>query len=305
MKVYESEDLVNWTYKGNATTGKEVKGAYAPEVVYYNGTFYMTESAQGNGHYIFASDSPTGPFKLVTDNFGYNIDGSFYVGDDGELYFLYPDKYKIWIAPMDKKTMLPGKGTELPASLNKWTEGPGLFRRGDILYLTYAGNHVLSKGYRVGYSYSMGEDPMGKYILPEDNIVLLKVGDGNFGGLGHNSNVTGPNLDSWYTAYHNLLTTSGPTRRMMVDQLLTNGAKLLANGPTYSEVAVPKRPDFETRDVADGFVSDESTEDIYTIEYNVTPTAKSTMDFMFAYEDAKNYVMVRWSMLNETIHFLP
>lgn len=301
VKVYESEDLVNWTYKGLAATGKEVAGAYAPEVVYYNGTFYMAESPEGKGHYILASDSPTGPFKPITDNFGRKIDGSFYVGDDGELYFLYPSNNMIQIAPMNEETMLPEVETSLPATLNGWTEGPGLFRRGDILYLTYAGNTVVSEGYRVGYSYSMGEDPMGEYIMPENNIVLLKAGEGTFGGLGHSSNVIGPNLDSWYTAYHNLLTTAGPTRRMMVDQLVTNGAQLLANGPTYGDVAMPSRPDFETREVTDGFVSDASTEDIYTIEYNVTPAATSVVDFLFAYQDTENYTAVRWSMSDETI----
>lgn len=301
VKVYESEDLVNWTYKGVAASGAEVAGAYAPEVVYYNGTFYMTEAPEGKGHHILASDSPTGPFKPITDNFGRNIDGAFYVGDDGELYFLYAGSNMIQIAPMNEETMLPEIETALPATLNGWTEGPGLFRRGDILYLTYAGNAVTSEGYRVGYSYSMGENPMGEYVLPENNIVLLNAGEGTFGGLGHSSNVIGPNLDSWYTAYHNLIATAGPQRRMMVDQLVTNGAMLLANGPTYSEVAVPERPDFETRDVSDGFVSDESTEEIYTIEYNVTPTGTSKMDFMFAYENAKNYAIVRWNMPEETV----
>ncbi|MBQ8802940.1 MAG: family 43 glycosylhydrolase [Tyzzerella sp.] len=301
VKVYESEDLVNWTYKGVAASGAEVAGAYAPEVVYYNGTFYMTESPEGKGHYILASDSPTGPFKPITDNFGRNIDGAFYVGDDGELYFLYAGGNMIQIAPMNEETMLPEVETALPATLNGWTEGPGLFRRGDILYLTYAGNAVTSEGYRVGYSYSMGEDPMGEYILPENNIVLLKAGEGTFGGLGHSSNVIGPNLDSWYTAYHNLIATSGPQRRMMVDQLVTNGAMLLANGPTYSEVTVPERPDFETRGVDAGFVSEDSTEEIYTIEYNATPAATSEMEFMFAYEDEKNYVAVCWSMPDEAV----
>lgn len=304
IKVYESEDLVNWTYKGFAANDPVLAGAYAPEVVYYNGMFYMCTSPGGSGHYILVSDNPLGPFKLITDNFGCNIDGAFYVGDDGELYFLYAGLGSmIKISPMNEETMIPEFGTELNATLNGWTEGPGLFRRGDILYLTYAGNHVRSKGYRVGYSYSMGEDPMGSYVLPQDNIILLHAGEGSgsFAGLGHSSNVIGPNLDSWYTAYHNLYEGYGMPRRLMIDQLVTNGAMLLANGPTYSEVAVPKRPDFETRDVTDGFLSDKTTEEIYTIEYNVTPTETSDMEFMFAYKDAKNYAAVRWSMQAETM----
>ena len=305
IKVYESEDLVNWTYKGFAANSPVLAGAYAPEVVYYNGLFYMATSPNGKGHYILVGDNPLGPFKLITDNFGCSIDGAFYVADDGELYLLYAgDGSSIKISPMDEATMLPDFGTALPASMNGWTEGPGIFRRGDILYLTYTGNHVHSKGYRVGYSYSMGEDPMGPYIMPENNIIILNCGEGagSFAGLGHSSNVIGPNLDSWYAAYHNLYEGDyGKPRRLMVDQLVTNGAMLLANGPTYSEVAVPKRADFETRNVTNGFISDTSTEDIYTIEYNVTPSAMSQMDLMFAYKNEKNYTAVRWSMPNETM----
>lgn len=304
VKVYESEDLVNWTYKGLAAVGDEVEAAYAPEVVYYNGTFYMTESQHGDGHYMLASDNPIGPFKPVTDNFGRNIDGSFYVGDDGVLYFLYPANNVIQIAPVDLETMLPQIETALTATLNGWTEGPGLFRRGDILYLTYTGNSVTSKGYRVGYSYSMGEDPMGQFVMPENNIILLNAEEGTFSGLGHSSNVLGPNLDSWYTAYHNLLNTAGPQRRYMLDQLVTNGGSLLVNGPTYSDVAIPKRPDFETRDVSDGFLSEVSTGDIYTIEYNVIPAGTSKMNFLFAYKDAKNHMAIRWSMPKQTISLI-
>lgn len=304
VKVYESEDLIHWTYQGLAAYGDQVKGAYAPEVVYYNGMFYMTEAPGGAGHYILASDSPTGPFKQVTENFGRNIDGSFYVGDDGTLYFLYPANNVIQIAEVDTETMLPKIETALSGTLNGWTEGPGLFRRNGIYYLTYAGNSVVSDGYRVGYSYSMGEDPTGDYVLPENNIVLLNVGEDGFTGLGHSSNFVGPNLDSWYTAYHNLVSTAGPQRRLMIDQLVTNGGILLANGPTYSEVAMPKRPDFETRDASDGFISEAVTEEIYTIEYNVTPAGTSVMDFLFAYEDGENYTAVRWSMPEKTVTLL-
>lgn len=305
IKVYESDDLINWTYKGFAARGATLDGAYAPEVVYYDGMFYMNTSPRGKGHYMLVSDNPLGPFELITDNFGCSIDGAYYVGDDGELYFLYAGNGSmIKIAPVDKETMIPKSSTVIYSNMNGWTEGPGLLRRGDILYLTYTGNHVHSKGYRVGYSYNMvEEEPLGPYVIPENNIILLNCGEdaGSFAGLGHSSNVIGPNLDSWYTAYHNLYEGNGKPRRLMVDQLVTNGAMLLANGPTYSEVAMPKRPDFETRDVKDGFLSDKSTEEIYTIEYNVTPKAASNMNFMFAYKDANNYTTVRWSMPKETM----
>ena len=41
IKCWESYDLINWTYCGLCATDVRTKGAYAPEVYYYNGYFYM------------------------------------------------------------------------------------------------------------------------------------------------------------------------------------------------------------------------------------------------------------------------
>ena len=305
IKVYSSPDMINWEYKGFAAQGDITAGAYAPEVVYYNGVFYMTESPGGTGHYILKSDSPLGPFTPVTDNFGRNIDGSFYVGDDSSLYFIYPANNVIQIAKIDKDTMLPEIETALPATLNGWTEGPSLFRRGNMLYLTYTGNNVTSDGYRVGYSYQMGTEPKGDYIMPENNIILLRTGPENFRGLGHSSNVVGPNLDSWYTAYHNLISVAGPQRRLMIDRLVTNGGMLLANGPTYTAVSTPARPDFETRGTADlkqadagkrkVYASKAAAKEIFTAEYSFS-NSKSAIELLCGFDDQKNYTSVRVDM---------
>lgn len=63
------------------------KTPYAPEVIYYNGKFYMTASPLGKGHYIFESDSPEGPFKTITGNIGRSIDGSFFIDKNENVYF--------------------------------------------------------------------------------------------------------------------------------------------------------------------------------------------------------------------------
>ena len=307
VKVFSSDDLVNWTYEGFAVESQEANFAYAPEVVYYNGTFYLCESAGGQGHYIYKSDSPIGPFERITDNFGRKIDGAFWIGDDGQLYFLYPDNNVMQIAPIDMNTMLPGIETSLAGTLNGWTEGPGFFRRGDMLYLTYTGNSVVSDSYRVGYSYQLGTDPAGQFILPDDNIIILETGPDNFRGLGHSSNVIGPDLDSWYTAYHNLISTAGPQRRYMVDKLVTNGSMVMANGPTYWDVPVPKRPDFETRGteeletVGELLLSKSHSEGVYTAEFNFTPVENGTTYFLLNYKDEKNYSQVLWDDATKTL----
>ena len=123
---------------------------------------------------------------------------------------------------------------------------------------------------------------------------MLKTGPDNFRGLGHNSNVIGPNLDSWYAAYHNLLGVDGPQRRYMLDQLVTNGSQVLANGPTYWSMPVPERPDLEIRNVESGWFSDEISESVYTAEFNFVPADSGISMMAFGYVDENNYRMVTW-----------
>ena len=79
--------------------------------------------------------------------------------------------------------------------------------------------------------------------MPENNLLLLCTDPKGFRGLGHNSNVIGPDLDSWYATYHCLVAQTGPQRRYMVDRLLTDGALVTANGPSAIGSYVPKRPE--------------------------------------------------------------
>ncbi len=87
IKCCSSPDLVNWTFEGFCSTPPLTRGAYAPEVYYYNGDFYMYTSPAGNGHYVLRSTSPTKGFEPVTDNIGMSIDGSVFIDNDGKWYF--------------------------------------------------------------------------------------------------------------------------------------------------------------------------------------------------------------------------
>ncbi len=319
IKVFSSDDLVNWTYEGFALEAEEADRAYAPEVIYYNGWFYMCQSGSqevdgevsvGTGHYIYRSDSPTGPFEPLTDNFGYKIDGSLWLDDNGDLYFLYAKDRSIRMVPMDLETMQPITGSNVHKVLNasldsetsKWVEGPGLFRRGDVMYLTYSGNKVTLDNYRIGYSYLIGSDPWNMdFTQPEDNVLILKTGPDNFRGLGHNSNVIGPDLDSWYAAYHNLVSTDGPQRRYMLDKLVTNGALVSANGPTYWRTDAPEGPDFESLSNQGLWYSNVASQAAFTAEFNFTPAQNETVRVVFSYQDAQNYSEAVWNDADKTL----
>lgn len=302
IKVFESVDLVNWEYKGLAVEENIISahGAYAPEVVYYNGYFYMCQSQGGNGHYIYRSESPTEGFTLFSKsdngtegelsygNLGMGIDGAFYVSDDGRLYIMHTStpaglKYNEILDPenITPLTISPMQ-TLGEANLRHWIEGPGVFRRGDYSYLTYTGNHVISKGYRIAYSYAKDLSSLSDFIQPVDNVTLIDTDDEHY-GIGHSSNFNGPDLDSIYTAYHNLVG-NGPARRYNLDRYFAFGSVLTANGVTHRPVAMPSRPDSESYDISgfklkDGEYVLGATENYFTAEYNLIPSYEQAMFF--------------------------
>ena len=278
VKVWTSRDLIHWNYEGYCTKGRDVYFAYAPEVCYWRGSFYMITSPRGAGHYILKSDSPLGPFELITANFGHSIDGSFWKLDDGKLMILFPDNWVIKSAVLDEKTMLPSRTSSTTgATLKHWTEGPGLIRRGDWYYLTFTGNHVCSTGYKVAFA-SRKDSPKGNFIQREDSTLLVNSVYGDaFKGLGHSSNVIGPDLDSLYTAYHSLVSLEGPARMYNLDRLLTNGGLLYTTGPSCSPMPVPAMPDVwgDARgelngfsETHDGYCAETAASDLFTQEWN-------------------------------------
>lgn len=246
IKVWRSPDLAKWTYEGLCAEEPLTKGAYAPEVRYWNGKFYMYTSPAGQGHYVLVADKPTGPFKAATDNFGRTIDGSTFVDDDGRWYFYYAGPSGIQAAPMeDPLTVAPD---ELPtgAYMGGWTEGPTVFKRDGKYFMTYTGNHVFSAGYRVDAAVS--DSPLQGFQGFGNNPVLLRT-EGPTVGLGHNSLVRGPDLDTDYMIYHNLEGPGvvGPLRHMNMDRIVWNGDRFYVAGPTAGPQPAPELPDFEDR----------------------------------------------------------
>lgn len=280
VRVYTSRDLVDWTCEGYCTKGRDVYFAYAPEVVYWRGSFYMITSPNGRGHYILRSSDPLGPFELITENFGHSIDGSFYKMDDGKLMMLFPDNWIIKSAVLDENTLLPARtASSTGATLKHWTEGPGLFRRGDWYYLTFTGNHVCSTGYQVSFASRKGS-PRGSFTQREDATLLINSVFGDeFKGLGHSANVIGPDLDSMYTTYHSLVSLTGPARLYNLDRLLTNGGLLYTTGPSNSAMPVPAMPDVYGDAAADlngfteaenGYFAELPETPLFTQEWNFT-----------------------------------
>lgn len=308
-KCWKSHNLVNFEYLGHfgmynrdGSTVNGQLGQYAPEVYYWNGDFYMYGSPSGHGHFIYKSTTglPYGDYVAVTDNFGLSIDGSVFIDDDESMYFMVAGDGAITSYEMESMTSVKANtGEQLFSPLIKWTEGPCMIKHDDTYYLTYTGNHVKSKGYRVDYSYSL-VSPREGFEYPANNSIALKTLDEQ-NGLGHSSTVLGPNLDSYYMSYHSLDDSSGPIRSYNINRLSFTDNRMTMYGPTRSGAMVPVLPDFVNyengKDMVlenNVLVSNKTTENRFSVEWNFKNIkTDGTTKFLFGYNgDIKNYITI-------------
>ncbi|MDR0698665.1 MAG: family 43 glycosylhydrolase, partial [Tannerella sp.] len=134
VKCWSTKDFITWSNAITCSSDAITKSAYAPEVVYWNGKFYMYTSPAGNGHYVLESDSPTGPFTRVTGNVGKGIDGSVFIEDNGNWYFYHTGSNRIMGCSMPNPTSM-GTSYGTGVSINNgWTEGPTVIKREGIYY---------------------------------------------------------------------------------------------------------------------------------------------------------------------------
>jgi hypothetical protein len=297
VRAWESSDLIHWEQitgdglpTGYVSTDPVTLSAYAPEVIYVDGTFYMITSPGGSGHYLLSSDSPAGPFVAITGNLGQSIDGSFFMDDDEQLYFLRASTNGIRIVKVNDDMSFDTGYTLDNTIIGSWTEGPYLLKREGTYYLTFTGNHVTSPGYRIAYSYSTDTTFTRDAYSYGDNILLST--DDDFNGLGHSSTVMGPDMDSYYIAYHNLNNSGGPNRSFNLSRLLFNGTSMTVNNPELEGSFVPSSATFTAADDSElasnneFLLSDIATDDVFTAEYNfIGEHVKS----VFNYEDDENY----------------
>lgn len=302
VQCWTSENLVNWHYEGICTDENVEPNDWAPEVKYYNGKFYMYTSPHGNGHYIYESDSPTGPFKEVSGNWGLNWDGDVFIDDDGKWTFYTAENGGslggIQICDMTSPTEIDTSnvrksGIEVNCGTSDWTEGSMLIKYNGVYYMTYCGNRVESKSYRINYSSSTGT--LNDFVEGTNNPLLVNTDPITDTGLGHSSSVLGPNLDSYYIVYHSLIDVDNKhtdhNREMHIAPLIMNGSYLQALGHVTTNPE-PEMPDIYSRfeksedlngwavekaEVTDGcltvleggkVLSEKGFADDYTVEWN-------------------------------------
>ncbi len=96
VPVFRSDDLIHWEPLGGALEPAEASAEHwAPEVLVWNGKFYMVVSfgdvvARGHELWVAEAEMPEGPFRLrarLSDPAEkFSIDGSWLLDHDGTLY---------------------------------------------------------------------------------------------------------------------------------------------------------------------------------------------------------------------------
>lgn len=255
IRCWESEDLVNWTYKGFCTGNDSVFAnghGWSPGPFYYNGKFYLYVSGVDQKHKVFVADKPTGPFECVNkDLLDVNsLDGVPLLDDDGQLYLFYAGWAGIGIQyrKCSSPTKADGPNQTLPACQfsadnngNFWTEGPSLYKHDGTYYLAYCGNDWLKDSYQVQVA-------KGKTIAelkPQKTNPLIEQATGDWVATGCNWIIRGPDLKSLWNVYH-CRKFGGAARRMCLDSLYFDKktGDLRSNGPTWDSQPNPAPPDW-------------------------------------------------------------
>ena len=100
VQMWESDNLVNWEYIGTVSNAPELRDAWAPEIMYYEGNFYLYTSGPDQNHRALKLEtssqqkpSPFGAYNVFSTNFfpkaNHDIDGSPFRDDDGSMYFTF------------------------------------------------------------------------------------------------------------------------------------------------------------------------------------------------------------------------
>jgi hypothetical protein len=169
---YSTSDMKNWTARGSILAAKDfvnanTGSAWAAQVVEKDGKYYDYVTLDGkNGHFITVavSDSPTGPFKealpgkpLITDDMttdshraNSDIDPTIFIDDDGTPWMAWGngDCYMVKL----KRNMVEIDGHITKVPFRNYSEGPWLFKRGDLYYNVYAADAPGVQAEQIAYS---------------------------------------------------------------------------------------------------------------------------------------------------------
>lgn len=252
MKVFSSDDLVNWTDEGviidlhaNSTpwangntwapciTEKKINGEYK--------YFYYFSGGQNGGTKkigVAVADHPTGPFVVqprpIIDSFPVGVNGGQQIDPDvftdpktGKSYIYWGNGYLAAAELNEDMLSLKENTTVVRTPNSTFREAVYVFCRNDKYYVLWSEDDTGSRNYKVRYA--TADSPLGALSIPSDNIVIQRDNVKAIYGTGHNSIVQIPGKDEWYIVYHRIsrpkgvnMSSPGNYREVCIDKLEFN-----------------------------------------------------------------------------------
>jgi len=209
--VFSSANLTDWTDHGVVVSQNKVKwvdsttySMWAPDCISRNGKYYFYFPApakdpiygRGSTVGVAVSDKPYGPFipQPAPIDKVHGIDPNVFIDKDGQAY-LYWSSRGFNLAKLKENMLELASEVQQPVGFPKTglIEGPFLFERNGIYYMTYP--HVQNKIERLEYATS--SSPMGPFTF--GGILMDESPSGCW--TNHQSVVNFKN--QWYLFYHN------------------------------------------------------------------------------------------------------
>ncbi|HTW80370.1 MAG TPA: family 43 glycosylhydrolase [Terracidiphilus sp.] len=221
INIFQSSDLVNWTYDGNAFPGlptwANISGAslWAPAIKYFNNQYYLYYAASetslsGNGSAIGVgtSASPAGPFvdsgspvvepELATNccsgSYRSTIDPDEIQDTAGQRYILFGSfTGGLYVRTLSADGLTSDKTSEQQVAVDNRYEG-GNWWYHDGYYYLFASSTNCCNGPLSGYGVFVGRatTPFGPYVDAQ-GISMLAVNPGGTPVIHMNGNsVIGP-----------------------------------------------------------------------------------------------------------------
>ena len=176
--VFSTDDLTHWTDHGNIVDQKDVpwgnptaNSMWAPDCVEKDGKYYFyfpNAPARGRGFGfgigVAVSDTPYGPFTIQENTVQGTggIDPCAFKDDDGTIYLIWSGMGLRGGKLAANMMEIEGQSVRLDETFPKGqTEGPFMFKRNGIYYLTYP--WVRKEGGTETLAYAMSDSPLGPY----------------------------------------------------------------------------------------------------------------------------------------------
>lgn len=291
VPTFESDDLIDFHYIGEASQDDTILGGYAPEITYCYNKFYLCTSPLGKGHYIYVSDNVTGPYKRLTDNIHSMIDGSFVVDEFGKLHFIRANHYGICMMDMDENGCLSNRQI-INVDMNGWTEGPSIIYKNGYYFLFYCGNNYRTNGYRICYAYS--KNLKGPYLEGINNPLIISD-DKYHKCLGHSSETLSPDLLSYLICFHEMsVNTNALIKRNVCIERLNFSKALVTVSPNFSKHQLYAKPTYDSN--IDGY---ESNNNRYNIvkplgsHFVLEVTLKNDDELRYSIRNDKGYKVLK------------